>query len=54
MENSCMELQNDLTKLYEWSPKWQMEFSATKCHVMKFGKSGMRPDCDYKLGNDGF
>ncbi len=23
-----------------------------KCHVMKFGKSGMRPDWEYKLGND--
>ncbi len=23
-----------------------------KCHVMKFGKSGMRPDWEYKSGND--
>ncbi len=51
-ENSCLELQNDLTKLHEWSQKWQMEFNAEKCHVMKFGKSVMRPDWEYKLGND--
>ncbi len=44
MKNSCLELQNDLTKLYQWSQKWQTEFNAEKCHVMKFGKSGMKPD----------
>ncbi len=48
-ENSCLEIQNDLTKLYEWSQKWQMEFNAEKCHVMKFGKSGMRSDWEYEL-----
>ncbi len=51
-ENLCLEFQNDLTKLYEWSQKWQMEFNAEKCHVIKFGKSGMRPDWEYKLEND--
>ncbi len=45
--DSCLELQNDLTKLYEWRQKWQMEFSADKCHVMKFDKSGMSPDWEY-------
>ncbi len=50
-ENSCLELQNDLTKLYE-RMEWQMEFYAEKCHVMKFSKSGMRTDWEYKLGND--
>ncbi len=29
-----------------------MEFDAAKCHVMKFGKSGLRPDWEYKLGID--
>ena len=29
-----------------------MEFSAEKCHVMKFGKSGKRPNWEYTLGND--
>ncbi len=33
------ELHNHLAKLYEWSQKWQMEFNAEKCHVIKFGKS---------------
>ncbi len=27
-EDSCRELQKDLTKLYDWSHKWQMEFNA--------------------------
>ena len=47
-----MELQKELTKLYEWSQKWQMEFNAEKCHVMKFGRSEMRPNWKYTLGND--
>ncbi len=51
-ENSCLELQNDLAKLYEWNQKWQMEFNAEKCHVIQSGKSGMRPYWEYKLGNE--
>ncbi len=47
-ENSWSELQKDLAKLYEW----QTEFNAEKCHIIKFGKSEMRPDWEYKLGND--
>ncbi len=50
-EESQFRASNDLTKLYEWSQKWQMELIADKCHVIKFGKSGMRPDWEYKLGN---
>ena len=41
-----------LRKLYDWSHKWQMEFDAEKCHVMKFGKSAKRPDWDYLLGSN--
>ncbi len=29
-----------------------MEFNVDKCHVVKFGKIGMRQDWKYKLGND--
>ncbi len=29
-----------------------MEFNVEKCYVIKFGKSGMRPDREYNLGND--
>ncbi len=29
-ENSLLEFQNDLAKLYEWNQKWQMEFNAEK------------------------
>ncbi len=51
-ENSCLELENYLTNLYERRQKWQMEFNAEKCHVVKFGKSGIRPDWEYRFGND--
>ena len=51
-EDSCRELQKDLRKLYDWSHKWQMEFNAEKCHVMKFGKSAKMPDWDYLLGSN--
>ncbi len=52
VQNSCLELQNDLTKLYEWSHKGQMEFNAEKCHVIKSDKSGMRQDWEYKKGTN--
>ncbi len=51
-ENSCLEVQNNLAKLYKWSQKWQMYFNVEKYHVIKFGKSGMRPDWEIILGND--
>ncbi|CAL4084830.1 unnamed protein product, partial [Meganyctiphanes norvegica] len=31
-------LQNDLTKLQEWSQKWLLQFNETKCKVMHIGK----------------
>ncbi len=33
-------------------PKVADGFNAEKCHVIKFVKSGMRPDWEYKLGSD--
>ncbi len=51
-DDSSLELQNDLANLPEWIQKWHMEFNAEKCHVIKFGKIGMKPDWEYKLGND--
>ncbi len=44
-ENLCLELQNDLAKLYEWNQKWQMEFNAEKCHVIKCRKMSCNKIC---------
>ena len=51
-QRDCEELQNDLDKIYEWSKVWEMEFNASKCHLLEVGKSGKRPTRTYKLGND--
>ena len=48
----CNKLQEDLDRIYEWSKKWQMEFNASKSHVMKMGKSKYRPCKEYKLGEE--
>ena len=45
------DLQRDLDLLYDWSVKWKMEFNASKCHVMKMGRSIHRPNTSYKMGS---
>jgi hypothetical protein len=32
-------LQEDLSKMTEWSKKWLMRFNAKKCHVMRLKRS---------------
>jgi len=32
-------LQEDLTKLYNWSQDWQMDFNIDKCKVMHIGRN---------------
>ena len=51
-ENSCKELQEDINKIKAWSEKWKMKFNVDKCHVVRFGKSSMRPIWQYKLGDE--
>ena len=34
----CVELQNDINKIYECSKTLEMEFNAKKCHVLEMGK----------------
>lgn len=40
-------LQNDLTKLEEWSEQWQLKFHPQKCHVLKLGSK--KSDGVYKM-----
>lgn len=48
-EQDCVELQADLTRLVEWSEKWQMEFNADKCKVLHLGHSNRK--AVYKMGS---
>ena len=48
----CEALQEDINKIWEWSKMWQMDFNIKKCGVMNFGKSSMRPEYDYRMGNE--
>ena len=44
-----MELQEDISKLVEWSNKWQMSFNVDKCHVMYIGQNNMQRN--YTMSN---
>lgn len=51
-EQSCEELQEDLSKIYRWSQEWEMEFNAKKCKVLEMGKSKRRPSGNYNMGGE--
>ena len=42
-------LQEDLTKLYNWSQDWQMDFNVEKCKVMHIGRSN--PEYKYLMNS---
>ena len=48
--NDCVELQNDINKINQWSKTWEIEFNAKKCHVLEMGNGAMRSSWTYKLG----
>jgi hypothetical protein len=35
-------IKEDLSKLYEWTERWQMKFNADKCKVMHLGKNNKK------------
>ena len=47
-ETDREELQREIDKLVEWTMKWQMEFNASKCKVVHFGKKN--PGYTYTMG----
>lgn len=51
-EEPCSEYQEDIKKLFKWSQRWKLEFSANKykCSVVKFGES--RKGMEYKIGRN--
>lgn len=51
-ESDCKELQTDIDRILAWSRRWQLKFSAKKCHVLEFGKSKNRPLWTYKMGGE--
>ena len=47
----CRQLQEDLDKLQEWEQRWQMDFNADKCEVIRITNK-KRPLCsDYTIHN---
>ncbi len=51
-EEDCNALNQDLIKINEGLMRWNMEFNAKKCSVMRFGKSVKRSVGNYYLGNE--
>jgi hypothetical protein len=37
--NDCLNLQNDLNNLFDWSLKWMMSFNPDKCKIMSITRS---------------
>ena len=44
-------LQADLSRLHEWSTKWQMRFNTEKCHTLQFSLRRKTIDASYHLGD---
>ena len=47
-DNDRAKLQEEIDNLMEWTEKWQMQFNASKCSVMHFGKTN--PQFSYTMG----
>ena len=43
-------LQRDLNKLIQWSNRWQLNFNASKCKILHYGRKNMQ--LEYMM-NDG-
>jgi retron-type reverse transcriptase len=48
-QENCRELQEDLTRLYAWSMRWQLHFNPLKCELIRLGKHP--PVFEYHLGS---
>jgi len=46
----CTSLQQDITRLYNWSLTWQMVFNTKKCHILSISRKRDRPTITYTLG----
>ena len=42
-------LQEDLSKLEQWSNIWQMDFNVKKCAIMQYSNSARKQQFDYKM-----
>jgi hypothetical protein len=45
----CLQLQDDLNRLVDWSQKWQMSFNEAKCNVLHLGSTN--PCYEYSMRN---
>jgi len=48
----CTSLQQDITRLYNWSLTWQMVFNTKKCHILSISRKRDRPTITYTLGTE--
>jgi len=49
---NCTSLQQDITRLYNWSLTWQMVFNTKKCHILSIPRKRDRPTITYTLGTE--
>ena len=48
----CTSLQQDITRLYNWSLTWQMVFNTKQCHILSISRKRDRPTIIYMLGTE--
>jgi len=48
----CTSLQQDITRLYNWSLTWQMVLNTKKCHFLSISRKRDRPTITYTLGTE--
>jgi len=48
----CTSLQQNITRLYNWSLTWQMVFNTKKCHILSISRKRDRPTITYTLGTE--
>ena len=47
--NDSLSLQKDLNELHNWSTKWNMQFNASKCKIMRISRSNSPVEHNYYL-----
>ena len=49
--DDCIELQNDLTTIYNWSQTWQIHLNTSKCKSLCISNKKIPPSPTYSINN---
>ena len=49
--DDCLKLQNDLSKVFQWSIKWQLTLNPAKCEAIRISNKRSPVNIDYYIGS---